>query len=568
MSFVVASPDPVQSAARDLAGIRSSLAEATATVAGPTTGIASAAQDEVSIAISSLFGGYGEQFQALSAQASAFHEEFVNLLNTGAGAYLGTEIENAAQTLLGGGGAGQIFGNLEVNLGGGVTAIQNGGAAGFVSGGIQADLHGISGAIAGAPAASAGQIQTGAQGFSQAIAGFETQFGALATGGAPGLITGFNTFANAVAAPYQALVVNTVNNLQTIGGTFIGNPLPFLHLLATNQSGYAQTIATAIQTGIQTGELANLPATIQAGFQNLLAFNAVPYMQLFINQQIGYAQTIVTSLQSAAQDFATGVGALPAAFQAGFQAFAAGDVQGGVIDIATGFRNLFFTGLSSSFHVDPLTYDIGIVTITPTGVLGDLLPILGIPGQMAQNFTNFIPPSIAHQVAQNFTNLLTTVTSTSTTANMLAPNGAIPLTLGLPLTLAVDLIGSPVTTTYAIGASASAFINAVQTGNVSGALGSLLDAPAVVANGFLNGQATLNLPSVVIEPNMGGLTSLPLGGILTPLNYGSIVGVLPGFGDLPFPTSGTTFGGIVPGLLNYLPQRLAEAIGAPPIDIF
>src|ERR1700733_9820306 len=562
MSLVIASPDLVQSAARDLAGIRSSLAEATATVPGPTTGIASGAQDEVTIAISPLFGGHGEQFQALSAQASAFHEEFVNLLNTGAGAYLDTEIENAAQTLRGGGGAGQIFGNLEVNLGG-VSSLQTGGAAGFVSGGIRADLRGISGAIAGAPAASAGRIQTGAQGFSQAIAGFETQLGALATGGAPGLITGFNTFANAVAAPYQALVVNTVNNLQTIGDTSISNPLPFLNQFVNNQSGYAQTIATAIQTGIQTGELANLPATIQTGFQNLLAFNAVPYVQQFIHQQIGYAQTIVTSLQSAAQDFATGVGGLPAAFQAGFQAFAAGDLQGGVTDIAQGFGNLFLTGLSSDFNTTT-----GIATITPTGVLGDLLPILAIPGQMAQNFTNFIPPSIAHQVAQNFTNLLATVASTSTTANLNIDPNAIPLSLGLPLTLGVDLIGSPVTTTYAIGASASAFINAVQTGNVSGALGSLLDAPAVVANGFLNGEATLTLPFIEIEPSLGSLTTLPLGGILTPLSYGSITGVIPGFGDLPFPTVGTTFGGIVPGLLNYLPQQLAEAIGAPPIDIF
>jgi hypothetical protein len=151
---------------------------------------------------------------------------------------------------------------------------------------------------------------------------------------------------------------------------------------------------------------------------------------------------------------------------------------------------------------------------------------------------------------------------------MLAPNGAIPLSLGLPLTLGIDLIGSPVTTTYAIGASASAFINAVQTGNVSGALASLLDAPAVVANGFLNGQATLNLPYLEIEPNMGSLTSLPLGGILTPLNYGSITGIIPGFGPLPFPTDGTTFGGTLPGLLNYLPQQLAQAIGAPPMDVF
>jgi hypothetical protein len=95
MSFVIATPDLVQGAAQDLAGIGSSLAEATATAAGPTTGVAAAAQDEVSIAIASLFGGVGQEFQALSAQAQAFHATFVQTLTTSAGAYAATEAANA-----------------------------------------------------------------------------------------------------------------------------------------------------------------------------------------------------------------------------------------------------------------------------------------------------------------------------------------------------------------------------------------------------------------------------------------------------------------------------------------
>jgi len=58
MSFVIAAPELVQGAAQDLAGIHSSLAEATATVAGPTTGAAAAAEDEVSIAMASMFGNH------------------------------------------------------------------------------------------------------------------------------------------------------------------------------------------------------------------------------------------------------------------------------------------------------------------------------------------------------------------------------------------------------------------------------------------------------------------------------------------------------------------------------
>ena len=102
MSFVIAVPELVQGAAQDLAGIGSSLAEATASVAGPTTGIAAAAHDEVSVAIASMFGGVGQEFQALGAQAQAFHAQFVDVMNASAGAYGSAEAANAQQTLLGG----------------------------------------------------------------------------------------------------------------------------------------------------------------------------------------------------------------------------------------------------------------------------------------------------------------------------------------------------------------------------------------------------------------------------------------------------------------------------------
>ena len=105
MSFLTAIPELVQGAAQDLAGIGSSLADAAATASGPTTGIAAAAQDEVSIAIASLFGKFGQEFQALGAQAQAFHTQFVGLLNAGAGAYVSAEAANAEQALLGGVGA-------------------------------------------------------------------------------------------------------------------------------------------------------------------------------------------------------------------------------------------------------------------------------------------------------------------------------------------------------------------------------------------------------------------------------------------------------------------------------
>jgi PE family len=83
MSFVIAAPELLESAAHDLAGIGSSLGEATGFAAAHTTSIAAAGADEVSTAIAALFGGHGQEFQALTAQAAAFHEEFVGLMKSG-----------------------------------------------------------------------------------------------------------------------------------------------------------------------------------------------------------------------------------------------------------------------------------------------------------------------------------------------------------------------------------------------------------------------------------------------------------------------------------------------------
>jgi len=107
VSFLVVAPDWVESAATDLESIRSSLTAAHLAAVVPTTGIAAAGADEVSAAVASLFGGFGREFQALSAQASTFHQEFVQALTSGAGSYLATEAANSSplktieQSLLG-----------------------------------------------------------------------------------------------------------------------------------------------------------------------------------------------------------------------------------------------------------------------------------------------------------------------------------------------------------------------------------------------------------------------------------------------------------------------------------
>ncbi len=181
MSLLITSPATVAAAATHLAGIGSALSTANAAAAAPTTALSVAGADEVSVLIAALFEAYAQEYQALSAQALAFHDQFVQALNMGAVCYAAAETANATplqalqtvqqnvltvvnaptQALLGrpiignganglpntgqdGGPGGLLFGNGGNGGSGGVDqAGGNGGAAGLIGN--------------GGPAASAGR---------------------------------------------------------------------------------------------------------------------------------------------------------------------------------------------------------------------------------------------------------------------------------------------------------------------------------------------------------------------------------------------------------------------------
>ncbi|WP_261864699.1 PE family protein, partial [Mycobacterium marinum] len=100
-SFVIATPEFLTAAANDLSGIGDAVRAATGAVAPSTTAIAPLAGDEVSAAVTRMFGAYAQEFQTLSARMEQFHTDFVRALLTGAGAYSGAEAANASplQTL-------------------------------------------------------------------------------------------------------------------------------------------------------------------------------------------------------------------------------------------------------------------------------------------------------------------------------------------------------------------------------------------------------------------------------------------------------------------------------------
>ncbi|ORW18365.1 hypothetical protein AWC19_19060 [Mycobacterium palustre] len=86
--------EAMTAAATDLANIGSTISEANAAAAPLTTGLVPAAEDEVSVAIASLFGRFGDAFHGLNAQAAVFHRQLVQAVNAAVGAYSAAEAAN------------------------------------------------------------------------------------------------------------------------------------------------------------------------------------------------------------------------------------------------------------------------------------------------------------------------------------------------------------------------------------------------------------------------------------------------------------------------------------------
>jgi hypothetical protein len=116
MSYLIAAPEFLDSAATDLASVAGSLNAANASAAARTTGILAAAQDEVSAAIAVLLSGHGQAYQAASAQGAAFHQQFMQALRAGAGLYAGVEAATAG--LLAGPGVPGAAANVALIIGG------------------------------------------------------------------------------------------------------------------------------------------------------------------------------------------------------------------------------------------------------------------------------------------------------------------------------------------------------------------------------------------------------------------------------------------------------------------
>ncbi|EUA89814.1 PE family protein [Mycobacterium ulcerans str. Harvey] len=83
-------------AATELRGVGSIVSTVNAAAAVPTTALWPAAADEVSAAIAALFSSHAQQYQSLSVQVAAYHDQFVRALAAGGASYSLAEAASAS----------------------------------------------------------------------------------------------------------------------------------------------------------------------------------------------------------------------------------------------------------------------------------------------------------------------------------------------------------------------------------------------------------------------------------------------------------------------------------------
>jgi PE family len=96
MSFVTTQPEALAASANTLQNIGCAVGTGSAAAAAPTTALVPAAADEVSALTALQFAAHGQLYQAVSAQAAAIHDMFVEVMAISSGSYAATEAANAA----------------------------------------------------------------------------------------------------------------------------------------------------------------------------------------------------------------------------------------------------------------------------------------------------------------------------------------------------------------------------------------------------------------------------------------------------------------------------------------
>jgi hypothetical protein len=261
---LVAAPEALVAAASDLAGIGSSLNAANASASLPTTGLLPAGADGVSTQLATLLSAHGQLYQRLSAQAAAFHEQFVKVMTASANRYATAEA-NAAQTLV-----TRVNAPAEAMLGHPLI----GGGASTSAGSVTAG-----GAAGGVVSSAVGRVESVLLGNSAA--------GLIGSGGSGLLGGGGGAISNAVKSALLLAPTGGTGGIATSGA------LPRLLLSMTNAAAAPAAFGSgSIANAIENAYLVVEPY-VQYGF-NLLAYAVgfVPWVG-FLAPQINFFYNLI-----------------------------------------------------------------------------------------------------------------------------------------------------------------------------------------------------------------------------------------------------------------------------------
>ncbi|OBA79573.1 PE family protein [Mycobacterium sp. 1164966.3] len=95
MSFLTTQPEAMAASAGALQGAGAAVNAGNEAAAGPITAIVPPAADRVSALLAVQFAAHAQMYQAVSAQAAAVHQQFVDALAASSGSYAATEAANA-----------------------------------------------------------------------------------------------------------------------------------------------------------------------------------------------------------------------------------------------------------------------------------------------------------------------------------------------------------------------------------------------------------------------------------------------------------------------------------------
>ncbi|QLL05383.1 PE domain-containing protein [Mycobacterium vicinigordonae] len=283
MTYLIAAPDLIATAAAQAAGVGSSISAANLAALAPTSTMLAAAADEVSAAITSLFSGHALEYQVLSARVTAFHEEFVQALNAASGAYAAAEAAGAGPLQ---GAVDQILGviNAPTNLllgrpliGDGFNGVDgtgqaggdggilwgNGGAGGSGAMGTQGGRGGNAGLIGNGGVGGTGGFRSGTggaggtggllwgnggDGGTGGIGGWINPAGAGGIGGRALSLFGTNGATGAVGPYYTGLMMVTPEELAILQG--VAPDVNFL-LIGTDGTNLARVLADPLNVNFR-----------------------------------------------------------------------------------------------------------------------------------------------------------------------------------------------------------------------------------------------------------------------------------------------------------------------------